>query len=111
MSKTKTYWTDLRHSVIIGYIDGYDAVHSVLILFKDYVGQTHEDMFGPCLKGWRWDYDRSLDFSILCGKLDPEDSDRVRDYLTNTYGIPWYSNGYHDVQFFCDMMDKEDKNE
>lgn len=109
--KNKKYFIDLRHSIIIGYVDGYDAVHSTKIYWDDYTGQTHEDMFGPCLKGWRWDFTNGIEFSILCGRLDPEDAYLVRSHLTNRYDIPFYENGYHDVEFFCKMMDKEENNE
>jgi len=109
MNADKTYWTDLRYSVIIGYIDGYDAVHSILISGKNYIGQTHEDMFGPCLRGWRWDYDRGMDFSILCSNIDFDDADSIRNHLTDRYRIPFYDNGYHDVQFFVKMMNSENK--
>ena len=68
---------------------------------------THEDLWGKVLKGWRWDYDRGLDWSVFADNLDDGDGDLVRDHLTRKYKIPFYSNGYHDVQFFVKQLEKE----
>ena len=112
MTHNKKYYTNLSNIIIIGYVDSYDAVHSTKISFDSYDElPTHGDLFGPCLKGWRWDFDNGLKFSILSGRLDEEDANRVREHLTNRYNIPFYENGFHDVQFFCKMMDEENGDE
>jgi hypothetical protein len=110
MSINKTYWNDLRDSWIVGYIDAYDCVHSICIqLDSSDSDKTHGDLFGPCLKGWRWNYGSGIDFSVFSDRVDAEDCDRVRDHLTDRYGIQFMSNGYHDIYHLMDMMDKEDK--
>ena len=110
MTKSKTYWNDLMDSFIVGYIDAYDCVHSIKIhCDDDKADHTHLSLFGPCLKGWRWDYGRGIDFSVFSDRVDGDDCDRVRQHLTDVYGIQWMENGYHDIYHFMEMMDKEDK--
>ena len=108
-------YTKLRWSYIVGYVDHLDVVHSEIFplfpedgSFDDIGTKTHYDLFGMVLKGWRWNYDRGLDATIGDKNLDREDYDRIREHLTDRYDIPFYSNGYHDVQFFCKKMDEEE---
>jgi hypothetical protein len=104
-------YTKLRNSYIVGYVDHFDVVHSRIFSLQLEYGEeikTHYDIFGMVLKGWRWDYDRGLDATIGDKKLDREDWERVRDHLTEMYDIPFYSNGFHDVSFFCKKMDEEE---
>jgi len=101
-------YTKLRWSYIVGYIDHNDVVHSRMFSF-DEAAKTHYDVFGMKLKGWRWDYDRCLDFSVFQKTWDEGDGDLIRAHLESEYGIPFYSNGHHDVEFFCNKMDEEEK--
>ena len=104
-------YTKLRWSYIVGYIDHLDVVHSrIFSLIREDEGdeiKTHYDIFGMVLKGWRWDFDRGLDATIGDKNLDREDYDRIREHLTEYYDIPFYANGFHDVNFFCTKMDEE----
>lgn len=106
-------YTKLRWSYIVGYVDHLDVVHSEIfsMLREDDFDsiKTHYDIFGVVLKGWRWDYDRGLDATIGDKNLDSEDYDRIREHLTYKYDIPFYENGFHDVQFFCQKMDEEEQ--
>lgn len=105
-------YTKLRWSYIIGYIDSFDVVHSEIfsLLHDDdfHEIKLHVELFGIKLKNWRWDYDKGLDATIGHGNFDKEDFDRIREHLTYNYDIPFYSNGYHDVEFFCKKMDEEE---
>jgi hypothetical protein len=112
--KTRNFkgkYTKLRWSYIVGYVDHNDVVHSRIFSLldrDDFEGiKTHYDVFGMVLKGWRWDYDRGLDATIGDKNLDPEDWERIREHLAYEYDIPFYENGYHNVQLFCEKMDEE----
>lgn len=113
MAKNRNFqgkYTKLRWSYIVGYIDHYDVVHSrIFSLLNDDERdiKTHYDLFGMVLKPWRWDYDRGLDFSVHAKNLSPEDGDLIREHLKEYYDIPFYANGFHDVDFFCKKMDEE----
>ena len=104
-------YTKLRWSYIVGYVDHFDVVHSrIFPIFTEDFGasmKTHEELFGMVLKGWRWDYDKGLDATIGDGNLDRADRDKIREHLTETYDIPFWENGYHNVEFFCKKMDEE----
>ena len=113
MKNNEGYYTRLRHSYVVGYIDYLDAVHSQIFCYldDDYVStKTHEELFGKVLKRWRWDYDRGLDWSDFADVQNGEEYDLILNHLTDRYNIPFYENGYHDVQYFCEMMDKEENN-
>jgi hypothetical protein len=111
MRNLNGYYTKLRNSRIIGYIDHLDSVQSRSFGIDDRLESvTHEDLFGKVLKGWRWDYDRGLEFSIYASGLSDEDFELIRNHLEKKYKIPFYENGYHDVDFFCKKMDEEEKN-
>ncbi len=106
-------YTKIRWSYIVGYVDHNDLVHSRMFpLFTDDFDnidtKTHVDIFGMVLKGWRWDYDKGLNATIGDKNLDREDYDRIREHLTEMYDMPFYSNGFHDVEFFCKKMDEEE---
>jgi len=105
-------YTKLRWSYIVGYIDHNDLVHSRIfpLLREDECDEikTHYDIFGMVLKGWRWDFDRGLDATIGDKNLDREDFEKVREHLSDYYDIPFYENGFHDVQFFCKKMTEEE---
>ncbi len=105
-------YTKLRWSYIVGYIDSYDVVHSEIFSLLDGDNfteiKTHIELFGLRLKNWRWDYDKGLEATIGYNDLNKEDFDRIREHLTDRYDIPFFLNGYHNVQFFCDKMDEEE---
>jgi hypothetical protein len=101
-------FTKIRWSYIVGYVDHNDLVHSRMFPLDGDDIKTHVDVFGLRLKGWRWDYDQGLSATIGNKNLDSEDFDRIREHLTEHYDIPFYSNGFHDVQFFCKKMDEEE---
>lgn len=111
----KDHYTQLKDSVLVGYVDHLDVVHCYQYIRSEddsYSGgpPTHEDQFGKVLKGWRWDFDRGLDWSVFAKNLDEGDGDRVKDFLTRKYKIPFYANGFHDVQFFVEKLEEERKN-
>ncbi|MDD5649111.1 MAG: hypothetical protein PHF86_01650 [Candidatus Nanoarchaeia archaeon] len=107
------FYTKLRYTIIIGYVDYLDAVHSLSFYYgdgnNDSFDKTHEELFGKVLKGWRWDYDKGLNWSNSAGITSGEDYELIVNHLTQNYRIPFYENGYHDVQYFCKMMDEEEK--
>lgn len=107
-------YTKLRWSYIVGYVDHLDVVHSELFSLLHDDGfvvneiKTHYDIFGMVLKGWRWDFNKGCE-ATLGDRLEHEDWIKVREHLTEKYDIPFYENGYHDVQFFCKKMDEEEQ--
>lgn len=104
------YFTRLRDTYIIGYIDHLDVVHSESYCFDEhYVSMpTHDELFGKVLKGWRWSFNNCLDFSLFAQNVDAEDCDRVRQHLTKKYKIPFRPNGYHDINYFIKKMKEEE---
>ena len=107
----KDHYIRLRDSVIVGYVDHMDVVHSYQYVRReddlDPSPPTHEDLWGKVLKGWRWDFDNGIDWSVFAQNLDEGDGDRVREHLERKYKIPFYSNGFHDVQFFVKKLEEE----
>ena len=98
----------LRNCTIIGYIDYLGAVHSVR--FNTIRGRgTHSDIWGKVQKGWDWDYNSGIDFSIYRHQFDKEDWDKIRRHLTKKYGVQWNENGSHDCDYIDKMVEKESK--
>jgi len=107
MKNMKGKFTKLRWSYIVGYIDHFDVVHSrIFPLLGDDI-KTHEELFGMVLKGWRWDFDKCIE-ATLGDRLDKEDWIKIREHLTEMYEIPFWSNGFHDIDFFIKKMDEEE---
>ena len=106
------YFTRLTHTQIIGYIDHLDVVYSESFCYLNEENdnyKTHEELFGKKLKRWRWDYDKCFSYDFY-GDLTKYDYDLIREHLTNKYRIPFYENGYHDVEFFTKMINSEKEN-
>jgi hypothetical protein len=104
MNKLKKY-TKLYHSIIVGYVDENDVVHSTQL--DEFSDKTHIDIFGKKLKGFRWSFQHSIEFSVYAGNVSFDEIDLIRNHLTSKYGIQWWENGYHDLDHFIKMLDKE----
>ncbi len=72
---------------------------------------THYDLYGNVLKGWRWNFDRCIDWSVYSnGNLEDGDFDLVREHLRRKYKIYFYENRYHDLEFFNRKLKEEKLN-
>jgi len=75
----------MKPDVIIGYIDGYDAVHSEGFSKKD--AKNHKVLYGMVLRGWRWESTTKLESPIKYGLLNPEEIILVKEHLRKKYGV------------------------
>lgn len=103
----------LRKSIIIGFIDSYDAVHSYQYIIPDDGDMNipvHSDLFGvQCSRRWRWDYNDCINYTGGNMQQDWTDTDfdSIRNHLTKNYGIKFWDNGYHDIDYFMSKMSKK----
>lgn len=99
------HYTHLSDSIIIGYIDHLDVVHSQIQSTDSHL--SHNDLYGKVLKGWVWSFRRNIEFSIYARGLTLEDYDLVRRHLSKKYKIQFYDNGHYDVNFFDKKLKEE----
>lgn len=93
---------------IVGVIDAYGAVHSEFVELGE-KDPFHSDLFpSNFFKRWRWSYDKGLTESVLSSSFDVEDWDKVQRHVIKKYRIKFWDNGHHDINFFMEMMEKED---
>jgi len=108
-------FNDLYSGWIVGIIDSYGAVHSKFCPLygkgiTDGGLKTHEELFPRnIMKRWRWSYSDGINQSSLSSDLDVEDWDKIQRHITRKFRIPFWGNGYHDIDFFMSKMDEEDK--
>lgn len=93
---------------IIGIIDSYDAIHSK---FTGEELQCHGEIWpNQTHKRWRWNWNKGLHwFTIEC-KLTSIECDNVREHLTKKYNIPFWDNGFHDIEFIMQQAKLENEN-
>ena len=98
----------LRYDWIVGVIKRDDTVISQQHYFAD--APTHEDIY-PLIheKRWRWDFDKGVSKSVYGDTFDVGDFDLIRYHLKREYGIKFYENGFHDIQYFISRMSKNKK--
>lgn len=89
-------WQKLRDGNILGVVDSYGAVHSVLTEDVEF----HSDYYpATYFCRWRWDFDKGLWWISKETKPDEEQQDAIRRHLNKKYGIKWWDNGFHDIDF------------
>lgn len=103
-------WSRLRDGSIVGIIDSYGAVHSQFCPFNE--SKFHEELFylfpgfGGSIR-WRWNYDDGIG-GLTGSTWTPQEYDQIRTHLTKKYGIRWWENGFHDLDFLESKMQKEE---
>ena len=103
-------FNELHSGWIVGIIDSYGAVHSKFCPLHDGGLKSHEELFhSNIMKRWRWSYSDGVSNSCLSTRLDVEEWDKVFRHITRKFRIPFWDNGYHDIDFFMARMDEEDK--
>lgn len=100
------YWRKLRGGNILGIIDSHGCVHSK---FTEHV-EFHTAHFPISPIHWRWSFDRSTSWFASPYKPDIEQQDAIERHITKMYGIPFWDNGHHDIDFFLKKL-KRGKNE
>ena len=91
---------------IIGIIDAYGAVHSQ---FTGEELKCHADYWYSTNHGnWRWDWDKSIHWFMSESKLNSAQLDAVRNHLNKKYGIPFWDNGHHDIEYMMKQRDKQE---
>ena len=89
---------DFTENNIVGIIDNYDCVHSVMVSHDD--DQFHSSHFSQQTnRKWRWSWDRSVETNWSITSLTKEDRMMIREHLTKKYDIPFWENGHHDIQY------------
>lgn len=92
----KRLWK-LKTHCILGVIDSNGAVKSAITKNIEH----HADHFGVHVhKAWRWSYSQSITWFSDSNRLSFEESDAVMRHLTKKYGIPFWENGWHDLDYF-----------
>ena len=108
----KLYGTDnpnkfdkLLDEVIVGVIDRNGVAHSQKFHFSE--RKTHGDIY-PTIheKRWVWDYDKGVTFSVYGDTFEYGDGDIIRNHIRRTYGIRFWENGYHDIEYFMSKLSK-----
>lgn len=91
---------------IIGVIDSNGVAHSKSFYYED--AKNHEDYY-PLIrdKRWRWDFDKCINLSVYRDCFEVGDGDIIRNHLRREYGIRFYSNGFHDIEYLCSKMSDE----
>lgn len=106
---TPNRFDKLRHSYIVGIIDQDGMILSKQIDFTDDdVERTHESLF-PLIKTgkrWTWSFDKSVEYWLYKENFEDGDFDKIIRHLRRTYGIRFWSNGYHDLDYFISKMSK-----
>lgn len=100
-------FTRLISGNITGCIDAYDAVHSV---FSDEDLPTHADLFTTTHFLWRWNWNQSIWYSVY-NDISPtlEQLDAIERHLERVYGIKFWENGHHDIDYIQEQIKKESK--
>ena len=95
----------LKEDWIIGVIGRNGVAVSRQFYFDD--APTHEEIF-PLVhdKRWRWDFSNGISFSVYGDRFEEGDGDIIRNHLRREYGIRFYENGYHDIQYFISKLSK-----
>lgn len=104
-TETPTKFDILRDSWIIGVITSNGVAISQSFYYDE--APMHEDLF-PLIhdKRWRWDYDKGINFSVYGDTFETGDGDIIRNHLRREYGIRFWENGFHDIQYFMSKMSK-----
>lgn len=94
----------LRFGNILGIVDAYGAVHS---RFTYDEVECHQS-FWPTntYVRWRWCFREGI-YSLVSCKPSEEELESIRNHLTHKYGIKWYDNGYHDIDFLMKKFGEE----
>jgi len=104
-TNTPNKFDRLRWAWIVGVIDSNGVVYSKSNFFLDQ--KTHEDLF-PLIhqKRWRWSFSDCINSSIYADTFEDGDFDKIRNHLRREYGIRFWENGYHDLDYFCSKLSK-----
>ena len=97
----KYYEFICEEAEIIGIVNADDSVESKLCNGAD--SETHAGLFPNKLKRWRWRFRDGLDNTFH--SCDRDDLMIVRDHITREYGIPFWDNGYHDLDFLLKAIE------
>ncbi len=93
----------LREAWIIGIIDNNGVAHSRQFYYEE--APTHEEIFPLTRdKRWRWDFDKCISTSVYGDTFEKGDGDIIRNHLRREYGIRFWENGYHDIDYFISRM-------
>lgn len=91
---------------IVGVITNQGQILSICDDFDTIL--AHGDYYPLVQKRWRWSYQNGLT-SVQHHMFDDDDWQFVRDHLTKKYGIPFWDNGYHDIDYFQKLKEKKPK--
>jgi hypothetical protein len=100
---------ELRDGYILGIIDSYDSIHSAFISLDNRGNYCHAD-FWPTQthKKWRWDFDDGIHKFCSESSWTEADWDSIRTHITKKFGIKFWENGYHDLDYFEEKLKKEE---
>lgn len=108
----KDYWEILRWGTIVGVAKSDGTVESV---FANFHGDREEDdlLFhehtwpqNDHSVRWRWNFSDSIHVSCLGENPSEEQYESIKNHITKKYSIPFWDNGYHDLDFFLARLEK-----
>ena len=67
---------------IVGYVDGYGAIHYKVVKIGDSIDSHNQIWPGPKHSKWRWMPDKPNHLNTYSEELCPDDEDRVWDLIT-----------------------------
>lgn len=104
-TRSNTYWRDLRWSNIIGIIDSYGAIDSKNTGKKV---EFHSE-FWPIRHSvmWRWNFNDSIWWITAENMPNNEQYTQIVEHLEKKYGIRFWDNGHHDIDYFIAKMNEE----
>jgi len=96
----------LRWGNICGIIDSYGAVDSQFTEKMEF----HEEFWNPkpqiC---WRWNWNESIYWIPGSHRLNDEEYDSIIRHIEKKYGIKFWDNGHHDIDYFLKRLKKDRK--
>lgn len=99
-------FTQLREGNICGVIDSYGAIHSQ---FTERLSFHDEFFVGHYFIKWRWDYNKSIWWISPEMKPDSEQYTSIMIHLEKKYGIKFWDNGHHDLDYFHHRLAGEEE--
>lgn len=89
----------LRRAIIVGIVDHLGVVYSKASKYGE-ERAYHERDFKNAQVKWTWNFNDGIGWFSPENKPDSEQYDAIMRHITKTYGIKFWENGHHDLDYF-----------